>query len=498
MKTFTIHLESHDDVASTMDKISWCKGRRFLLVWPKRSRLMQSRLDLVRIQRYCAGMGAQVGIVTQDAAVEGHAVQLGIPVFKTVAQANRSIWRRGRGKRRLLALQTARHRRFLELKDFFGAKRTPAVLENRFRKPAFISAVCAVLLLALFFLPSADVNLAMAQSEQRVSLRVQASPEITTPNINGGIPAYVITMEVDGQDQEGVTGNASIPDQFASGVVTFTNLTDRAVLVPAGTIVMTLDDPPVRFETLAEVQVAPGVGETAGAAIQAQQPGQSGNVEAGRIKAVAGEAGSSVLVDNPEAAAGGSDSISPAPSQADYDALKERLLTALDEKALEEIESSLAGDKRLLPATLKLEEVLEEKVQPQVGQPGDRLSIQLKARYSAWYILPDELEALINTLMDGGLAPGTRPMPAQLLVLEEDSPLAGEDGLEWQVTAARKITAAWKEDEVISAVLGKRPAAAVDVLSAMLRLETPPAIRMHPAWWPRLPFLPAQINVEAR
>ncbi len=81
MKTLTLHLESHDDVASTIDKISWGKARRFVLVWPKHNRLMRSRLDLVLIQRHCTRLGAQLGIITQDADVEEDAKQLGIPVF---------------------------------------------------------------------------------------------------------------------------------------------------------------------------------------------------------------------------------------------------------------------------------------------------------------------------------------------------------------------------------------------------------------------------------
>lgn len=499
MKTFTIHLENHDDVASTMDKLSWCKGRRFLLVWPKRSRLMQSRLDLVLIQRYCSGMGAQVGIVTQDTDVEGNAIQLGIPVFKTIAQANRSIWRRGRSKKRRLVAQTAtRYQKYLELKDYFENKKPFTRSENRFRKPVFISGICAVFVLLLFFLPSADIALAIAESEQRVSLQVRASPEITAPNINGGIPAHEIALEVNGRDQDETTGSVPSPDQFANGIITLTNLTDQSVVVPVGTVVLTLDDPAIRFETLGEIQIQGGVGETAQAPVKAQQPGQNGNVEAGRIRAIAGDIGLYVMVENHEPTAGGSNLTSPAPSRDDYDNLKNRLLDTLEKKALDEMESSLEDGERLLTGTLKLEKVLEEKVQPEVGQPGDHLAIQLRVKYSAWYMLPNELESMINTVMDGGLAPGMVTVPGQPLEIEETSPVVNQNGMEWQVNASRNIRASWKEEDVISAVSGKKPEAAIGVLSGMLQLETPAAIRMHPSWWPRIPFLPIQIHVEMK
>lgn len=498
MKTLTLHLESHDDVASTIDKISWGKARRFVLVWPKHNRLMRSRLDLVLIQRHCTRLGAQLGIITQDADVEEDAKQLGIPVFHSVGQANLSPWRRKRTRRRSFFRRSARTFKRSELEAFFKEKVTNLKRGGWYRKPVFASGILSVFALLFFFLLRADITLALAESEQNLRLQVWASPDIPAPNLSGGIPATIGTAIVEGQDQTETSGSVSFPDQFAVGQIVLTNLTDQVVIAPAGTVVLTLGDPAIQFLTEREVRVPAGIGESAAVAVRAQQPGQVGNVEAGQIRAIADSIGSNLLVDNPEPTSGGMDITGPAPSEQDYENLRARLLSSLEQTAFKEILANAGTDKRLLPQTLKLEKVLEEEQQPAIGQPGDRLILRLRVEYSAWYIAPGDLETMVSTVLDASLTEGFVAVPGSQQILETTEPVIEQERVGWEVVASRKIRSDLKEGEVTSAVLGKPRQTAEELISTMLDLKSQPLIRFYPGWWPRLPYLPFQIRVDVQ
>ena len=338
----------------------------------------------------------------------------------------------------------------------------------------------------------------MAEREQTVSIDIKANPATTAPDISGSIPAHTIHLEVEGQGQAVSTGSIPFPDQYATGVVTVTNLTGQPLIVPAGTVVMTVDEPPVRFVITEEIRIPGGVGASSDGTIRAEKPGQTGNVDSGRVRAISGGIGSAVRIQNPEPTSGGTDIISPAPSAEDYGKLKKRVLDDLEKEARMGMERSLAQNQRLLPNTLQLVEIIEENLQPEVGQPGDPFTLHLRARYSADYILPGDVEAVVRTIMESNLEPGMTAIPDQTIIIVETEPDPGSDGMEWKVTASRMIRAAVKEEEVGYSVSGKKPEAAVSLLTGWLKLAQPPEIRMHPSWWPRIPYLPIQIRVEIR
>ena len=498
MKTLILHLESHDDVASTIDKISWSRARRFLLVWPKHSRLMRSRLDLVLIQRHCTRLGAQLGIITQDVDIEENAQQLGIPVFYTISQANVSPWRRKRIRRPSVYRRSARAFKRKELVAFYKEKHANPKEWRWYRKPVFASSILSVFILLLFFLPRADVTLALAEREQDLRLQVWASPKIPAPNLNGGIPATIRTAIVEGQDQAETTGNASFPEKFASGQVVLTNLTNEIVIAPAGMIVLVPGDPAVQFLTEREARVPAGIGESTAVTVRAQLPGQAGNVAAGQIRAIAGSIGSNLLVENPEPCSGGTDITGPAPSEQDYESLRARLLSSLEQTAFNEILANTGTDKRLLPQTLKIDKVLEEERQPAIAQPGNRLILRLRVEYNAWLIAPDDLETMVSAVLDASMPEGFAAVPGSLQLLETTDPVTEQDRIGWEITARRKIRSNLNTGEVISAILGKPRQTAEESISNILDLKSKPLIRFHPDWWPRLPYLPFQIRVEVQ
>ena len=58
MKTQIITLESHDDLISVRDRLSWAKTPRILLVWPKYEKVTLRQVDLKILQRHAASLGA--------------------------------------------------------------------------------------------------------------------------------------------------------------------------------------------------------------------------------------------------------------------------------------------------------------------------------------------------------------------------------------------------------------------------------------------------------
>src|SRR5512133_395778 len=92
MKTQIITLESHDDLISVRDKLSWAKTPRILLVWPKYAKVNLRVLDLKVLQRHADSLGAQLGLVTRRAKVRRDAESLGIPVFVSTTTAQRELW----------------------------------------------------------------------------------------------------------------------------------------------------------------------------------------------------------------------------------------------------------------------------------------------------------------------------------------------------------------------------------------------------------------------
>src|SRR5574339_556149 len=101
MKTQIITLESHDDLISVRDRMSWAKTPRILLVWPKYENVTLRQVDLKVLQRHAASLGAQLGLVSRIRRVRLDAEALHIPVFKSTGEAQRVVWPKPRRRRRL-------------------------------------------------------------------------------------------------------------------------------------------------------------------------------------------------------------------------------------------------------------------------------------------------------------------------------------------------------------------------------------------------------------
>src|SRR6185369_7386449 len=94
-----VTLESHDDLISVRDRMSWAKTPRILLVWPKFEKVTLRHVDLKILQRHASTLGAQLGLVTRTRRVRVEAEGLGIPVFESAAEAQKIAWPKPRRRK---------------------------------------------------------------------------------------------------------------------------------------------------------------------------------------------------------------------------------------------------------------------------------------------------------------------------------------------------------------------------------------------------------------
>ncbi|MFZ5819627.1 MAG: baseplate J/gp47 family protein [Chloroflexota bacterium] len=497
MKTQLIPLESHDDLISVRDRMSWAKTPRILLVWPKSERILLRALDLKVLQRHAAALGAQLGLVTRHRDIRREAQALGIPVFGSTGEAQRSPWpeRDLRGKR-----EWRRPRR-----DLRRLRRQAQAGEEAWRShPAtrilsFTLGVLAVLLLASLFIPRAEISLARETQLQAVTLPVRADPAVDTVFLTGSLPARELRVVVDGVREALATGEMPVPKTKAEGVVTFRNLTEEAVAVPAGTVLTSTGLPGARFVTLETGELAGGLKATVDVPVQAEQPGAAGNVEAGTILAIEGGLGLQAAVSNAEPTTGGSDLVSPAATDEDRQRLQRALVDALQAKAQELMRAQLGAGDVFFPDTLSLEQVLEDAYDPPAGQPGRKVTLSMQIEFIALYASSADLEELAGAVLNASLPAGFVSSGAPLALEALSAPVTDADGVtRWEVQATRTLARELNLARVIPLAQGRSPQAAGARLAEALPLAEEPIILLRPTWWPWLPLIPFNISVETR
>lgn len=495
MKIHILQLESFDDVISVRDKMGGSKAPRIVLVWPKRGRILRRQVDLVILQRYAAQLGTQVALVTRDPVVIENAKSVGVAVFQSVNRARTAIWRRSR-RRRIFSRERKGYSVLAEMRRNAHEAAQPLKEYALMRILAFLTGVLAVLALVAFLLPGARVILAPEEQIQQMDIAVRASESIGAPNLSGGLPAQEMSVVVEAESEAASTGSAAVPDRFAQGVVQFTNLSAGLVNVPAGTVVLTLQQPVQRFATTHAVSVPAGVGQTAIVTVIAETAGEAGNVAPGAVAAIENPIGANLSVTNVEAFSGGSSLVSPAPSEDDYRALREKMAADLRKKAVEALRARLTGGDVLIVDSLTAGRVEEEIQDPLPGTPSDRLRLKLRVEMSARVVRYADLarvaEAALNTNLPAGFAPRNETLSVESLSLPQwnDDEIA-----RWTIRARRLIRADWNDDAVIQKIAGSRLPDAAQRLSADFKLRRAPLIELQPAWWARLPFLPFRIKV---
>ncbi len=488
MKTSLIQLETHDDYLSLRDRLNWVKGGRVLLVWPKRARSLERRLDLVLLQHYTTSIGVQLGLVTKDAEVRYHAAELGIPAFDSARQAQAERWaRRPRGLTRRQPRPNFSARRSAPT-----ATAPPGRVWRIARYSLFSLAILAVLALFVLLVPQAQISLTPAAETQSLTLEVSASPAAQAITLAGDLPARPVSVILDGYAVITSTGSITVPAGYASGSVQLTNLTALTLTLPAGSVVSTLETPPTRFATRQQVVLPAGPGTTHTIKVDALTAGAAGNVAARRIVTLEGPFSFQVAASNPAALRGGRDEFAPAPAPADYTRLYEQMLAELQSAATAALqETLLPGDQ--LVSTAVLTETIEQTYAPAQPQAAGQLALTLRLQFAGLAVSANELENWAAAVLDANLAEGYTPIAGSLALTQLSTPaLDGGFPARWRIAASRQIRAHIASSAAAASVRWQPAPQAAQTL-ASLPLAAPPVIQLSPPWWP---FIPLRVQVN--
>jgi hypothetical protein len=154
---------------------------------------------------------------------------------------------------------------------------------------AIASISLGVLLLAfllfIYFGSNATVTFVVPSQSLTVTNQYVASMNPQSGQQNA-IPSQVLTYTASSTGQGTATGTSKQGNQVASGIVTFSNKGSKPLDIPTGTVLSTNSATPVQFVTIADVYVLPDQnnnGIPSIAPVQAQLPGDNGNVPANSI-----------------------------------------------------------------------------------------------------------------------------------------------------------------------------------------------------------------------
>jgi hypothetical protein len=497
MKTQLIPLESHDDLISIRDRMSWAKTPRILLLWPKSERISLRPLDLKVLQRHAASLGAQLGLVTRHRHVRRQAQALGIPVFNSAGQAQRKPWpeRESRRKRSRRLSSQELHEKRKQVRVGSEAWHSHPVLRIGF----FSLGVLAVLVMASLFIPHARVILTPKTDIQTTTLPILADPSVKTVFITGSIPSRELRVVVEGSQEAPVTGRIPIPQNKAKGTVTFRNLTNEPVDIAAGTVLTSTGLPGIRFVTVEAGELEAGLQETVDVPVQAENPGSAGNVDAGAILAIEGNLGLLVTVTNEEPTTGGNDRMMEAATERDMARLREGLLAKLEDQAQREMETMLAPGDQIFSDTLKVGQIMDENFDPPLGQPGKNVKLHMQVEFVASYASEKDLTELASTVLNASLPEGFVAVQAPLDFEPLNAYLTDERGItHWSVRVSRQLENKMDTGRIIPMVQGRSMATATKRLNETLSLSNPAEIQLEPEWWPWLPLIPFNITVETR
>ncbi len=495
MKTKIITLESHDDLISVRDKLSWAKTPRILLIWPKYEKVALRVLDLKVLQRHADSLGAQLGLVTRKLKVRRDAESLGIPVFKSTSQAQRDAW--ADFAPRVRHIPNAPRRDLREMRATVYAKESAWRTSLLGRIIAFAFGVAAVLTLAILFAPRAQATLYPEMQIQSAVIPVSASEANETVSITGEIPARKLSATVGAEQSLAITSMISTPKSKSQGIARFTNLSQGEVSIPAGTIVATADEPRIRFVTLHDTLLG-AENKFVDTPIESYQAGASGNVGAGAITTVEGTLGLLLTATNPNPLSGGADIQQTGASDADRAKLRETLLENLRREAEAKMRAQIAPADLFLSDTFEVSNSVEEIFTPAAGLPGKTLSLKMQVEFSAQTISAADLNQLALSALSSSIPDDFQTIDAAKFKTLA-APATDSTGVtHFKIEATRALIHKIDALQVFSIARGREPAAVKDELVKKLSLRQAPEITLTPSWWKWMPLIPFNISVEIK
>lgn len=495
MKTAILQLDPFDNVISIKEKIAWSKTQRILLVWPNKGKIKLNPMDIILILRSAERLGAQISVVTDEPVIINQLKELGISVFSSIPEAQKKPWRKPKIRNRSLLSKNSE--RNWNQKDFDRkSQNQKKELSIHFRWLFFALGLLATFLIIFVFIPSAQITITPMLEEQSIQMKFRSDPTIKEINMTGAIPFRLVEIEMEGQLEGESTGIIRIPDKKATGEVNFRNLSDKEIFIPQGTIVRTGSEPLIRFETTKEAILKPGIESQIDVPIQSLSGGTNGNVPIGSITSIENDLGGNIVVVNSDATSGGVDIKTFSPTENDYEKLKIELIELLKMNSIEEIRETNPNAILIPEKTIKIDEIIDEKRIPEIGDPAERHILRIRASVSGWIFTVEDVEKAVELAMNADLINQFHTNEGDFEIeIVDDSLIFEEEKIQWEVKATREISPYIDENLIIQNILGLKIETAKSILKKEIKSTNDPLIEISPSFWKYLPFLPFRINM---
>ncbi len=494
MKTFIIQLESHDDLDSTRDKLKGAKARRAILVWPKSGKAVADFYSLSLLQREAKRQGLAIGFISSLAEVRENANILGIPVFESLSQAERSVW--STPVRPHIDRKAPQGYQYLAAeRERLYPQRKNTRLHEFGRAMLFLVSILSLAVLVLFFTPSAAVKIAPHKTEQSISFDVRVNPSANEVNLAGVIPGQTVRLELSGTQTGTSSGQTRVGSASASGELQLTNLSGQVLDIPAGTSFITLSNESLRFSTVESVRLAADNTKSYSVKVTANQAGEEGNLPAGESFVSQTAWAGSVTASNAEAFTGGTSIDSPSPSEADLEKNRQALIQNLEEQAGNTLLIGRPEGTVLIPQSLD-GSVISEVRSAEAGQPADHFTLEIKMAFAATTYLQSDVDELAQSILDANLGSGMKAVPGSLEVNSLTEIANQEGNYSWKVKARRLSEAQISMDDLSQAVVRMPLEQAKAYFDSSLQLDQNAEINITPHWWKYMPFVSFRIQIE--
>ena len=494
-----LHLEKDDDIGVVREKLERAQARKVLLIIPFGSRAFKSRLDFQLLRRQAQRQATEIALVSNHPLTRDLAAEEGVRVYG-------SIWR-GRQARRLTLRRQRRPRR---------PKKRKVPLWRRMRSPRKEGSGCgeqvAALLLILVtaaavyglifgIVPTATVTLVPATQSVQAEMQITVSRDVEEVDLQTGrIPAKLIQVQVEDSGEVPTTGKRDAPDSLATGSIVFISQLSQPVTVLTDTVVSTSLGTLIRFRTTKVVELAPAIGATGSAPIEALEPGTSGNVDAHLVNTVEGPVSLQVRVTNPLPTTGGGFKQVGAVTAADKARLRSLLLQQLQQRALAKMQKEMSDGEVLSPETVQVDAILAEDYDQFVGEPAEFLGLEMRVLFSTVayeesHARAQLFRALGNAVPAGfGLVNGTQTLEA----VELTEILPEKRTIVLTTRGMARVIATIDRSVIHQTIRGMPVELAQLTLAQTLPLAAAPDIELGPKWMEDLGWLESVPQLSLR
>jgi hypothetical protein len=497
MKVQIIYLDIHDDHISARDKLNWAQTPRVALVWPKEGKVLSSRLDLALVYHHARQLGRQIALVTQDRDVQRNAQDLGFPYAASLSDLPEDDWPSAAIP--LSPLPAGKADLWAQPHPLPSppARSSPAAgPSGGIRWLWFGSGLLAVFLLFAFLLPSASAVITPPTSPTLMNMRLELDPDACASGGSACVPAEQVGVRTQTELRLPTSGRVSVPESRADGEVLFINLTDRPVVIPAGTGVRSSERPEARFETSDPLQLEGKIGARGAVGVTALDPGSRSNLPAGAIDAVDGPLGLDVSVSNPEPTSGGGETYQAGVSAQDVLRLREDLRQQLLQQVRATIERSLPASSRLAEGSLKIAEIFSETLDHTTGEATETIHGSMEARISALIYEQAGMTAAAYQVAQAHLGPSRQIAAGSMSLAQIGELRLGSDGIATLQARARFETFRSLDlGSLVRAIRGKPVQEAATILAREHGL-TLRDLEVTPAWLPWMPWLATRIELR--